>query len=343
MSKSTALAKNVSDVKQLFESRKGEITAALPKHMDADRMLRIAVTSIRKNPKLAEADPASLYGAVMEAAQCGLYLDGVLGEASLLPFFNNKKKIYEVVFIPGYRGLVKLAHRSNKVRDISSHIVYKGETFSYSEGAETKLKHTPKPPDEREEKRVGAYSRVTFKDGSVSLNWMWADEIIAIRDSSPSARKKTGPWFGSEFEQGEMWKKTVFRNHSKWLDLSPELTTAAVLDEMHDAGVSQRLLGPDEEVYTDDPVIAMPEPVSDTEAVEVVIEGNPEIEEFSLEGGSEEVFALEVSIRERGEALGMKAGEIAKEVKKCSDDVSALKALCARYGDELESANGDKK
>jgi len=337
MSKSTALAKNVKDVSDLFESRKSEIVAALPKHMDATRMLRIAVTSIRKNPKLAEANISSLYGAVMEAAQCGLYLDGVLGEASLLPFYNNKKKVYEVVFIPGYRGLVKLAHRSGKVRNISSHIVYKGETFSYSEGAETTLTHIPKPPSEREEKRVGAYSRVVFTDGSVSLNWMWADEIVSIRDSSPSARKETGPWFGSEFEQDEMWKKTVFRNHSKWLNLSSELTTAAVLDEMHDAGVSQQLLGP-EEVYTEAPVIAMPEPV-----VEESPEDEPVEAEFSLNGESEEAFALEASIRELSEALGMKAGDISKAIKKCSGDVVKLKAHHAQLEDELKTANGDKK
>jgi len=340
MSESTALAKNVKTVVDLFAQRKGEIMAALPKHMDADRMLRIAVTSIRKNPKLAEADPSSLYGAVMEAAQCGLYLDGVLGEASLLPFWSTKKKCYEVVFVPGYRGLVKLAHRSGKVRDVSAYVVYEDETFSYSEGMETTIVHVPKPPATRGEKRMGAYSRVIFNDGSASPHWMWADEIIAIRDNTPAVRKKTDtPWLSDiEFEQNEMWKKTVFRNHSKWLNLSSELTTAAVLDEMHDAGVSQRLLGP-EEVYTEAPVIAMPEPVSE----EDTIEGDEVEAEFSLNGESEEAFALEASIRELSEALGMKAGDISKSIKKCSGDVVKLKAHHAQLEDELKTANGDKK
>ncbi|KHF30137.1 recombination and repair protein RecT [Anoxybacillus sp. BCO1] len=49
-----------------------EIEKALPKHMDADRMARIALTTIRTNPKLLECSVPSLLGAVMQAAQLGL-------------------------------------------------------------------------------------------------------------------------------------------------------------------------------------------------------------------------------------------------------------------------------
>jgi len=64
--------------------------------------------------------------------------------------------------------------------------------------------------------------------------------------------------------------------------------------------------------------------------------------DFSLEGGSEEAFALEVSIREVSEALGKKAGTITADLKKCGGDVLKLKAHHAQLEDELQSANGDK-
>jgi len=64
--------------------------------------------------------------------------------------------------------------------------------------------------------------------------------------------------------------------------------------------------------------------------------------DFTLEGGSEEAFALEASIRELGEALGKKTGDISKSIKKCSGDVVKLKAHHAQLVAELESANGDK-
>lgn len=45
-----------------------EIEKAMPKHMDADRMARIALTTIRTNPKLLECSVSSIFGAVMKAA-----------------------------------------------------------------------------------------------------------------------------------------------------------------------------------------------------------------------------------------------------------------------------------
>lgn len=352
MTESQALTKRVENVRDLLESRKGEFAAALPQHMNATTMLRIAVTSIRKNPRLAEADPSSLYGAVMEAAQCGLYLDGVLGEASLLPFWNSKRKTYEVVFVPGYRGLVKLAIQSGKVRDVSAHTVYTDEAFTYSEGEAGTLHHVPGPPGEDRE-RLGAYSRVTYTDGTTSVNWMWAKEIIAIRDKSPAARKKQGPWYGTEFEQNEMWKKTAFRNHSKWLNLSRELTKAAVLDEMYDAGISQRNLGPEPGVYMGDPEIGMPEPEPEGETVEgeVVEEGDQEEkdskkksgkktkkdEDFKLESQAvDKAFELSAKIIEFGEVLGKKREDIDKDIAECDEDLEQLSILLSHYKGQLQ-------
>lgn len=45
---------------------------ALPKHMDIDRLMRLAMTTIRTTPALKDADVSSLLGAVMQAAQLGL-------------------------------------------------------------------------------------------------------------------------------------------------------------------------------------------------------------------------------------------------------------------------------
>ena len=57
-----------------LETYKSEITRALPKHMTADRMARIALTEFRKTPALMKCDPATLFGAVIQCAQLGLEL-----------------------------------------------------------------------------------------------------------------------------------------------------------------------------------------------------------------------------------------------------------------------------
>ena len=73
------LQKKAATVRSLLEKSRGQIALALPKHMNADRMLRIAMTSIQRNPALLDCEPISLVGAVIQSSQLGLEPDGVLG------------------------------------------------------------------------------------------------------------------------------------------------------------------------------------------------------------------------------------------------------------------------
>src|SRR5436309_12826592 len=74
---------------QLIEAQKQEIARALPKHMDADRLARVAITTLRQTPRLLECTPQSLLGALMLSAQLGLE-PGPLGHAYLVPFYNRR-------------------------------------------------------------------------------------------------------------------------------------------------------------------------------------------------------------------------------------------------------------
>ena len=103
---------------------------ALPKHMDVDRLMRLAMTTIRTTPALKDADVSSLLGAVMQAAQLGLE-PGLMGHCYLLPFKNSKKGITEVQFIIGYKGMIDLARRSGHIQSIYAHAVYEKDEFEY--------------------------------------------------------------------------------------------------------------------------------------------------------------------------------------------------------------------
>jgi len=98
-------------IQDLLKRMEPQIRKALPKHLEPERLARIALTEIRKNPKLLECSRESLLGAVMTAAQLGLE-PGVLGHAYLIPYWNNKTKSYEVQFQIGYKGLLDLVRRS---------------------------------------------------------------------------------------------------------------------------------------------------------------------------------------------------------------------------------------
>ena len=90
MTESTAIATKPKTLQGVLESMKTEIARCLPKHITADRMTRVALTEVRKNPKLGLCDQASFLGAIMQCSQMGLEPGGVLGHAYLLPFDNNK-------------------------------------------------------------------------------------------------------------------------------------------------------------------------------------------------------------------------------------------------------------
>ena len=53
-----------------------EIEKALPKHLTAERLARIAITAIRKTPRLGTCTKDSFMGSLMLAAQLGLDLGG---------------------------------------------------------------------------------------------------------------------------------------------------------------------------------------------------------------------------------------------------------------------------
>jgi recombination protein RecT len=105
--------------------------------MTPDRLLRIALTEVRRQPKLAECSQASLLSAVFSCAQLGLEPGGALGHAYLVPYGK------EVQFILGYRGMIDLARRSGLIDSITAHAVYEGDRFECEFGLAENLVHVP--------------------------------------------------------------------------------------------------------------------------------------------------------------------------------------------------------
>ncbi|NIK11165.1 recombination protein RecT [Alkalibacillus almallahensis] len=199
---------------------------ALPKHMDADRLMRLATTTIRTTPELKQAEVGSLLGAVMQAAQLGLE-PGLIGHCYLLPFKNNKKGTTEVQFIIGYKGMIDLARRSGQIQNIYAHAVYENDTFDYELGLEPRLEHKP-TMDSDKGAFVGAYAVAHFKDGGYQFEFMPKADIERRKQRSKAANSKYSPW-ATDYE--EMAKKTVIRHMWKYLPISVEIQKAASEDE----------------------------------------------------------------------------------------------------------------
>ena len=223
---------NFAVVRDLLEKSKNEIAKALPKSITPERVARIALTTLRKNPALLDCDPNSFLGAVMQASQLGFEIDDNLGYVYLVPFFNKKTKRKEIQLIIGYRGLIELARRSGQLISINAHTVYENEPFTLEYGLLETLKHVPLPPSKRGKDIKGVYAVATMKDNLRTFDFLWPEEIESIKKSS-KADSPSSPWATHE---EEMMKKTVIRRLMKYLSLSPEITKATVIDEYGEAG-----------------------------------------------------------------------------------------------------------
>lgn len=203
---------------------KPQLQMALPAGMSVERLTRTALTVIRTTPKLLQCSTESLCAAVMQSAQLGLE-PGMLGHCYFVPFFNGRRKQYEVTFIIGYRGLIQLARRSKRIKTIQASAIYENDDFDYELGSNARLFHK-RPFGKELGKMIGAYAHVTYVDGGEQFEVMSKSEIDSIRARSKA--KDSGPWVT---DYDEMAKKTVFRRLAKYLELTIEISEAIHKDE----------------------------------------------------------------------------------------------------------------
>lgn len=212
---------------------KQQLALAVPRHMTADRMARVAMTEIRKTPKLLQADPTTLMGAIMQLAQLGLEPGGALGHAYLLPFENRKAGTVDVQLIVGYRGMIDLARRSGQIVSIEARAVYRDDEFAVTLGLNSDIHHVPAWEKADRGPLTFVYAVAKLKDGGVQFDVMSRAEIEKIRARSKAANY--GPWV-TDFD--EMAKKTVTRRLFKYLPVSIELQRAVGLDEGAENGIT---------------------------------------------------------------------------------------------------------
>lgn len=226
----------------LLKSRQAEIQKMLPKHLNAERLLKVAQIAATTTPALAKCDVPSLIGAIGQCAQMGLEPNTVLGHAYLVPF-NTKRKdatgnerwVNSVQVIIGYKGLIDLARRSGQIVSIAAHEVCMADHFDMVYGLDEKLEHKPALGERGD--IIGFYAVAKLKDGGHCFEFMSLHQVREIMAATQS-KGKYGPWKDHFVEMG---RKTVIRRLAKYLPLSIEFQTAAALDSMAETGRDQQL------------------------------------------------------------------------------------------------------
>lgn len=216
-------------VGEFLKSQKRQIEAALPSHLTSDRMLRIVMTEIRKNPKLQECTRDSLIGSVIQASQLGLEPGSDLGHAYLIPYKNQKTGNTECQLLIGYRGMIDLSRRSGQIVSLYSNVVFENDILEFEYGTNDKLRHVPAEDGRGKFKCV--YSIAHLVGGGYQFEVMYKSDVDKIRDRSRV--KSSGPWV-TDYE--EMAKKTCVRKLFKYLPVSIEAQKAVTIDEKADRG-----------------------------------------------------------------------------------------------------------
>ncbi len=207
-----------------------EIQRALPKHMDADRIARIALTAVRTTPKLLECDQISFVAALMQSAQLGVEPNTGLGQAYLIPYGGK------VQFQLGYKGLIDLAVRSGQYKAIYAHEVYEEDKFSFAYGLHKDLVHVPSTNPEGEP--IGYYAVYHLKNGGYDFVYWTREHIDKHAKTFSQAVQKgwTSPW---KTNYDAMAKKTVLKEVLKYAPKSIELQKVVEADETIKTEVSE--------------------------------------------------------------------------------------------------------
>lgn len=121
----------VANLSNFMDKIKGQMALALPKHLTADRMTRLALTAFSTSAALQKCTHQSIAASIMTAAQLGLE-PGINGQCYLIPYKDT------CTLVPGWRGLVDLVARSGRAT-VFTGVIFKDQEYTFTDGAKRDL------------------------------------------------------------------------------------------------------------------------------------------------------------------------------------------------------------
>jgi recombination protein RecT len=204
-------------LEQLIRNSADQLKMALPEHMRPERIVRIALTTLKTNPELYKCDPYSFLGALFQAAQLGLE-PNLNGEAWIIPYRTKGNLVAQ--FQVGAYGFVKLFWNHQNAVSLQVESVHKNDSFSYDLGT-GEINHKPPVFGQDRGETIGYYAVGALKNGGRSVKVMSKQEAVEFGkkfskcwDRNAGKFKQYTPW-AEHFD--EMAKKTVLKQLMKLL------------------------------------------------------------------------------------------------------------------------------
>jgi recombination protein RecT len=218
----------VTTLRAAIKASEGQFALALPQHVDPGRFLRAALTAINVVPKLAQCTQESVLAGLMQAAQLGLEVADVRGQAYLIPRWDSKAGCNKASFQLGYRGMIDLAARGGITVTVDD--ICANDQYDFERGTNAFLRHKPTLADRGEV--IAYYAVATFADQrQPAFVVMGKGEAEAHRDKFASTKTKQGDIYGTWVDHFDaMARKTVIRKLLNYLPATVELRQAAAIE-----------------------------------------------------------------------------------------------------------------
>lgn len=198
---------------------------ALPKHMSADRMARLALTAFSTSKALQNCRTDSILSSLMTATQLGLE-PGINGQGYLIAYKDT------CTFVPGWKGLVDLVARAGRAT-VWTGAVFQGDQFDYQLGDEPFCRHKPGDSDGNFT-HVYAIGRV--KDAQMPVIEVWTRGKVTKHLNQYN--KVGGKHYALANENNfEMYaRKVALLQVLKYMPASIELANAITVSHAAEAG-----------------------------------------------------------------------------------------------------------
>jgi phage RecT family recombinase len=220
-----SVANDIVVIENTLMPLKPHFEQVLAGRMPVERLTRTVIMSCERLPQLLECSPQSIMNSAMTAAVLGLEVDGVTGQAFLIPFKNRAQLVI------GYKGMNTIAARSGYT--VTAAVVREGDEFDYALGTNAFLKHKPQPGNQARIVFAWAVAEaVGFKPVIAVLS---IDEILEVKKKSPGARKSDSPWNDPGIGFPAMAEKTARRRLARSMPLNTHTRDYVLAARMEEA------------------------------------------------------------------------------------------------------------
>jgi recombination protein RecT len=217
------------------------------------RLIRSVMISCGRTPKLQSCTMASLFNAAMSAACLGLEVDGVTGQAFLIPF--DLKGTLSAQLVVGYKGYNTLAARSGIT--VTGEVVREDDDFDFDEGAA--WIHHRKQLGRPGRRIIAAWAKAAALDRPAVVKVLDIDDVLAIKQRSPAARRNDSPWNDEAIGFPAMAEKSAKRRLARTMPLNVYQLAARMDEAFEEQGLPAHI-HPSQGVIIDQAAEHKPQP-----------------------------------------------------------------------------------